>query len=272
MKRLTLVLVLGLAVASVFALTAAAQDVSGGGTAEASAGPTFDEIALLFAPLAAAATGIERSLEVLWNWFETLFINFVAFIAMGRQWTRWAREEITHASEAVNQLASDLARLRNSSTTASAATPRAESALMRAMRDAEGQLQTAETRLAGVLKNDRYRQVKGATSVLVGIAMGVIIAGAAKLKMFGLLGVEGVPAGVDVFITGFVVGTGSAPVHSLIGILQSGRDAIRDTSRLLQGRYELAVNEARQPDLAAMRASDGSLSSDYKLYLSKPPA
>jgi len=54
--------------------------------------------------------------------------------------------------------------------------------------------------------------------------------------------------------------------------LQSGKDALQDTSKLLQGRYEQAVNEARRPDLAAMRTSEGDLSSDYSIYLNKPPS
>ena len=269
MKRLARILLLGLIVAGLCAFTVFAQE----GEADAASiipttSATFDEIALLFAPLAAAATGIERSLEMLWNWFETLFINFVALIAMGRKWAKWAGDEISHANNAVNQLASDLARLRRSQATSTTATPRAESALMRAMRDAEAQLEVAEARLSGVLKNERYRQVKSAVSVLAGVAMGIVIATTAKLKMFGLLGVEGVPVSVDMLVTGFVMGTGSAPVHSLIGILQSGKDALQHTSQLLQGRSE----QARSMVCQTTRAGDGDVSSDADLYVSNPPS
>ena len=98
MKQFAHVLLLGLIVAGLCVVTVSAQELSDGSPADSSTAATFDEIALLFAPLAAAATGIERSLEMLWNWFETLFINFVALIAMGRQWAKWAGDEITHAT------------------------------------------------------------------------------------------------------------------------------------------------------------------------------
>ena len=146
----------------------------------------------------------------------------------------------------MSQLATDLARLRRSETATASANPRAESALARAMHEAETQLQTAEARLTGVLKNDRYRQLKSALSVLVGVTMGVVIAATAKLKMFGLLGVGGVPGGVDMFVTGFVMGTGAAPMHSLIGILQSGKDALQGAGQLFQGRYEEAISSSRR--------------------------
>jgi hypothetical protein len=244
--------------------SASAQGLSDGSPADSSAAATFDEIALLFAPLAAAATGIERSLEMLWNWFEGLFINLVALIAMGRKWAKWAGDEVSHAHRAVGQVAADLARLRRSETATVSASPRAESALARAMRDAEAQLQLAESRMTGVLKNDRYRQFKSATSVLAGVAMGVIIAFTAKLKMFGLLGVEGVPAGVDMFVTGFVMGTGAAPMHSLIGILQSGKDALAGASQLLQGRYLESLSTARQTSVSTTRAAEGLVPSDSR--------
>jgi len=269
MKRLALALLFGLALILTATLIANAQE-TGEATVIEVGTPTLTGIALLFAPLAAAATGVERTLEMFWNWYETLFLNLVSLIAKGREWTRWAHDEIDSANQAVNYLARDLARLRRGGTAGAVGQERGESALLRAMRDAEAELLSAETRLRSVLKNSRYRQIKGAVSVLAGIAMGVLIAALAKLQMFTLLGVPGVPAGIDMLITGLVVGTGSAPVHSLIGILQSSKDTLEDTSRLLQGRYELTVNEARQPDLTAMRTSAGDLSSDYKLYLSKP--
>lgn len=263
MKRASIVVVLGLSLLLGFALTVYAQ----GGETSGTAGPAAGDIAILFAPMVAAATGIERLLEMLWNWFESFLLNIVAIIAMGWEWTRWAREEITKASAAVGELAAQLSELRGK-TPAARGSPE-ESALLKAMRDAESQLLLAETRLQNVLKNERYRRIKGALSVLAGIVLGVIIAAAANLKMFAVLGIALVPAEIDILVTGLVIGTGSAPVHSLIGILQKSKDTLEDTSRLLRGRYELTVNTARSPDLAAMRTSDGRLSAEYDVYLSK---
>ncbi len=41
-----------------------------------------------------------------------------------------------------------------------------------------------------------------------------------------MLGIGSVPARVDVFITGLVIGTGSYPVHSLVGILQQTKETL----------------------------------------------
>src|SRR5687767_15405518 len=77
--------------------------------------------------------------------------------------------------------------------------------------------------------------------------LGVIIAALAQLQMFALLGVSTVPARFDVLITGLIIGSGSYPVHSLVGILQQGKDTLvasRGTSI--------------QPPLRPRRPSNGS--------------
>jgi hypothetical protein len=56
--------------------------------------------------------------------------------------------------------------------------------------------------------------------------LGVVIARMSELQMFALLGIGGVPANFDVLITGLVIGSGSYPVHSLVGILQQGKDTL----------------------------------------------
>jgi hypothetical protein len=49
-------------------------------------------------------------------------------------------------------------------------------------------------------------------------------------------------ATMDVAITGVVIGTGSAPVHSLIGILQNTKEAIDQVRALAQGRSIAAIS------------------------------
>jgi hypothetical protein len=271
MKRATQLLILVVLLAGTFVLTSYAQGTKVPTSAPTDSTSTTD-VALLFAPLVAAATGIERTLEMSWSWIESLFVQVIAFVGMGYEWTRWAREEITRANSAVSTIAGELARLHAEKSHAPEGpdTPQ-ETRLLQAMRDAEGKLLFAQTRMESVVKNERYRRIKQALSVVAGVAMGVVIAVSANLKMFALLGVGHVPADVDLVLTGLIIGTGSAPVHSLIGILQMGKDTLADTSQLLKGRYELAVNEARSPDLAAMRSTDGKLSGDYQVYLNKRP-
>jgi hypothetical protein len=56
--------------------------------------------------------------------------------------------------------------------------------------------------------------------------IGTFVAVIGQLQLFAMLGVGGVPARVDVFITGLVIGSGSYPVHSLVGILQQTKDTL----------------------------------------------
>jgi hypothetical protein len=58
--------------------------------------------------------------------------------------------------------------------------------------------------------------------------------------MFALLGIAAVPERFDVFITGLVIGSGSYPVHSLVGILQQGKDTL-DSAKGYFNRLSPAV-------------------------------
>ena len=44
--------------------------------------------------------------------------------------------------------------------------------------------------------------------------------------MFAMLGIGVVSPQIDVLITGLVIGSGSYPVHSLVGILQQGKSTV----------------------------------------------
>ena len=56
--------------------------------------------------------------------------------------------------------------------------------------------------------------------------VGVIVAAVGQIQMFALLGVTAISPRFDVLITGFVIGSGSYPVHSLVGILQQSKDTL----------------------------------------------
>ena len=241
MRRFSGVLLLGLFWVGVFAITAYAQKNGGAAPVANNAAPASADIAILFAPIVAASTGIERLLEMFWNWFEALFTNFIAFVAMGWEWMRWVREEIEMASQSINELASQLAQLRRTDVTPARAAQ--ESVLLEKLRLAEEELNAAHAHLRSVLKSDRYRSIKQAISVLAGVALGLIVAAAADLRMFHLLGIAGVPNGVDVAVSGLVIGTGSGPVHSLIGILQQSKETVEQASSLLRGRSQLTQTE-----------------------------
>jgi hypothetical protein len=91
---------------------------------------------------------------------------------------------------------------------------------------AQKRLEDAESNLAAVTSSDSYISAKSAASIVLGLMLGVIIAAIGQLQMFAMLGVAAVPARFDVFITGLVIGSGSYPVHSLVGILQQSKDTL----------------------------------------------
>jgi hypothetical protein len=104
-----------------------------------------------------------------------------------------------------------------------------------------------------------YTSRKRVLSLVAGIVLGVIVAFTARLQMLAMIaglfgGGSGTGAsstlveagrGIDMFLTGLIVGTGSAPVHSLIGLLQNTKDAVDKARALWAGN---AVRAAAQAD------------------------
>ena len=91
---------------------------------------------------------------------------------------------------------------------------------------AEKRLSDAESNLANATASDGYRNAKAAASIVLGLVIGVIVSTLGQLQMFAMLGIGSVPERFDVFITGLVIGTGSYPVHSLVGILQQTKETL----------------------------------------------
>ena len=83
MRRFSGVLLLGLFWVGVFAITAYAQKNGGAAPVANNAAPASADIAILFAPVVAASTGIERLLEMFWNWFGcVLVLSTVGFVVL----------------------------------------------------------------------------------------------------------------------------------------------------------------------------------------------
>jgi hypothetical protein len=232
MKRLlsitALVLAFSLLVTGV-ALAADGEDTS----------VTTGEVALILAPLVAAATAIERFIEMIFDWYESLVLSTSDFLGQGKGYVRWAKQQVRELQEAV---------LRNGS-----------SGDLGALSQAEDALAAAQDRLVDFLKSPFYTSRKRVLSLVAGIVLGVIVAFTARLQMLalvaGLFGAGGGTSasstlveagrGIDMFLTGLIVGTGSAPVHSLIGLLQNTKDAVDKARALWAGN---AVRAAAQAD------------------------
>lgn len=220
MKRVVRLSVVVLLLLLTLTIVVHAQDAQ---PAEAATG---GDVALLLAPLVAAATAIERMIEMGFSWFESLVISAGTFLNVGGSYVKWAREQVNACRQALlNAPAAGISA-------------------------AEEALHDAEQRLKQWVESEPYLGIKRGLSVLIGIILGIIVASVSRLQMFKLLGVNlitlnnaennlalaQVLTSVDILVTGLIIGTGSAPVHSLIGILQKSKDAIDEARALARAR------------------------------------
>ena len=65
---------------------------------------------------------------------------------------------------------------------------------------------------------------------------------------------------IDTFVTGLIIGTGSVPVHSLIGLLQNTKDAVYEARTLWKGKAQLTVLQQIMEELKTSQAEQPSLS------------
>ena len=191
-------------------------------------------LTLVLAPVLAAAAGVERTLETVFNILENSWKSMVAYLGRGLRWLNAAKLEVDAARQ---WLAEVSARYNQELLSLEIKEGMSAGDLSNEMQDkifaaktmmdlAEKRLSDAETNLANATTSDGYRSAKAAASIVLGLILGVIVATLGQLQMFAMLGIGSVPPNVDVLITGLVIGTGSYPVHSLVGILQQTKDTL----------------------------------------------
>lgn len=199
----------------------------------ATLGPAAN-LALVLAPILAAAAGVERTLETVFNIIENSWKSLVAYLGRGLRWLNSAELEVDSSREWLAQVS---ARYNQELLSLKIKDGMSASELSSQMQDkisaaktmldlAEKRLNDAESNLENVTASDGYRSIKSAASIILGLVLGVILSSLGQLQMFAMMGIGSVPARVDVFITGLVIGTGSYPVHSLVGILQQTKETL----------------------------------------------
>ena len=142
---------------------------------------------------------------------------------------------------------------------------------------AEQDLRDAQDRLASFVKNPHYLSIKRAYAMVLGFVFGLIIAFTVQgLAVFGLLGIE-LPEGLlwlDQLVTGLLIGTGSAPMHSLIGLLQNTKDAVDSARALWKG--EALVNaiefEATAEEIRQLRQEQSWMRENFVAMAAPEPA
>jgi hypothetical protein len=187
------------------------------------------DLAVVLAPVVAAALGVERVIEMLWNLIESYVRSFVAFLAGRSEWLRWASDELKAARERLEALAQE----GDPTKRVDDMLPTNQDALTQLIERAANDVALAEARLNSLMGTQQYRDAKRVLSIAISLILGIVIATVTGLQMFALLGIN-VNERIDILITGIAIGTGSTPVHSLVGILQQGKDTLEGLQRTLK--------------------------------------
>ena len=190
-------------------------------------------LTVVLAPILAAAATVERTLETIFNVVEGSWRTMVAYLGRGMRWLKSAETEVKQARQFLEEVADRYNMEMGNMEIGHGPVPQL-TAVVQAKIDelntmmslAQQRLKVAEDKLSEATSSENYINAKTAVSIVLGLMLGVIIAAVAQLQMFAMLGVGIVPADFDVLITGLVIGSGSYPVHSLVGILQQGKDTL----------------------------------------------
>lgn len=186
------------------------------------------DYATVLAPLLAVSVAIERLLETAFNWYEQSVQTVADVLAGPRTGLDWVRKELQDAYDAAQAVAGSIG-----ATVAS-------SQALEVLNAAEARLAKAEQRLSGWTKAPEYVAFKRALSIGIGLFVGLEVAVSSDLGMLRLIGFP-MPRFIDMLVTGLVIGAGPGPMHSLIGILQGGKDSLQKLAELTDAR---AVRES----------------------------
>lgn len=190
-------------------------------------------LTIVLAPVLAAAAAVERTLESVFNVLEGSWRTMVAYLGRGLRWLKNAEIEVQQArqflDDAADRYSAELEGIQFGQLSVSTLTDEIQARIDTAsklMILAQQRLEKAESNLADVTSSESYISAKAAASIVLGLMLGVIIAAIGQLQMFAMLGIGLVPPQIDVLITGLVIGSGAYPVHSLVGILQQGKNTV----------------------------------------------
>jgi len=224
--------------------------------------PAGADLFVVLAPVIAAAAGVERLLESTFNTLESLWRTVVAYLGYGMRWLKSAETEVDEARQWLQSagalyngtLATYNEKMRQLLVAANVSgaivalpdqiaaqletwkkeADEKTTAAKQLLQDAQKRLDEAEKKLASLTDSPDYKSAKAAASVVLGLMIGVVVAAVGQMQMFALLGVDAMPPNIDVLITGLIIGSGSYPVHSLVGILQQGKNALDSLNGYLQ--------------------------------------
>jgi hypothetical protein len=176
----------------------------------------------VLAPLLAISVAIERLLETFFNWIEQSSLAVADILDGSKKTLSWIEREYQDAYK-ITEEAAELVRVEM--------TPEN----LEFLEMTEERLSKAEERLRGWINAPEYLAKKRALSIWFGLLAGLVISVLGDLGMFSYIGVPA-PRLVDIIVTGLVIGSGPGPMHDLIGILQSGKNALGSLTELAKGK------------------------------------
>jgi hypothetical protein len=199
------------------------------------------DFATILAPLLAISVAIERLLETAFNWFEQSSRAIADVLIAPKEALDWVGREYQEAYQATDQAAE---------TVAGEMTPDS----LQLLDMAEERLAKAEERLRSWVNAPEYIAWKRALSIWLGLLAGLVISVLGDLGMLHYMSIPA-PRLVDMVVTGLVIGSGPGPMHDLIGILQSGKNALSNLAELAKGKSVREAAEAIRTS-EAMRARE----------------
>lgn len=180
------------------------------------------ELTAVLAPLLAVAVAIERLLETIFSWYEQSIQTVSEVLAMAEEPLNWVEKELQQAYQAAVKAAENTG-------------VEADEASLAALSRAEKRLAQAEKRLLDWTKAPEYVAWKRAIAIWVGLLVGLEVAVLGDLGMMRTIGIPA-PRLLDMIATGLVIGAGPGPMHSIIGMLQGGKNALDKLASLAEGR------------------------------------
>lgn len=196
-------------------------------------------LTMVLAPLLAVAVAIERLLETIFSWYEQSIQAVSDVLAKTKEPVNWVEKELQQAYQAAVNAAAETG-------------VEADPASLQVLSRAERRLAQAEQRLLSWTRAPEYVAWKRAIAIWVGLLVGLEVAVLGDLGMMRTIGVPA-PRLLDMIATGLVIGAGPGPMHSIIGMLQGGKNALDKLADLAQGR----AARASAADLSRAAGSDG---------------
>jgi hypothetical protein len=180
------------------------------------------ELVYILGPLLAISVAIERLVETVFDWYEQSLRAAADVLTTPRETLDWVGQEYQNAYDAAEKVAGG-------------GDGDDSAAFLKKLGSVEQRLVKAEQRLRSWTKSPEYIAWKRAISICAGLMAGLLVAIVGDLRMLSLIQIP-VPRLLDLLVTGLVIGAGPGPMHSLIGILQSGKDAVNNLSDLARGK------------------------------------